>query len=91
VKNGIYLFSFQMSPDDCGKALSNCVYNRILKLVFVVAKANYDLGSVQQVKNVIEDCFRNSKPSLQDGILQPSPVIIKLPSKQLKQAILKKN
>jgi len=92
-ENVIRLFNFPMSPDDGaadhGKALANRVYDRILKPVIVAAKAKDDLGSVHQINSVIEDCFRIGKPSLKDGILRPSPVIIKLKSKQLKQAIMK--
>jgi len=92
-ENVIRLFNFPMSSDDNaadqGKALANRVYERILKPVIVAAKAKDDLGSVQQCNNVIDDCFRIGKPSLKDGILRPSPVIIKLRSKQLKQAIMK--
>jgi len=91
--NVIRLFNFPMSPDDVaadeGKALANRVYDRILKPVIIAAKAKDDLVSVQQVNNVIDDCFRIGKPSLKDGILRPSPVVIKLRSKQLKQAIMK--
>ena len=71
--NVIRLFNFPMSPDDVaadeGKALANRVYDRILKPVIIAAKAKDDLVSVQQVNNVIDDCFRIGKPSLKDGIL----------------------
>jgi hypothetical protein len=92
-ENVIRLFNFPMSPDDSaadhGKALANRVYEKILKPIIVAAKAKDDLGSVHQLNSVIDDCFRIGKPSLKDGILRPSPVIIKLRSKQLKQAIMK--
>ena len=90
-ENVIRLFNFPMSAEDNaadqGKALSNRVYERILKPVMVAAKAKDDIGSVQQINNVIDDCFRIGKPTLKDGILRPSPIIIKLRNKQLKQAI----
>jgi hypothetical protein len=91
--NVIRLFNFPMSPEDnaadLGKALANRVYDRILKPIMVGAKAKDDIATVQQMNNVIEDCFRIGKPTLKDGVLRPSPIIIKLRSKQLKQAILK--
>ena len=92
-ENVIRLFNFPSSSEDNasdhGKALANRVYDRILKPVLAAAKAKDDISSVPQINNVIDECFRIGKPTLRDGVLRPPPIIIKLKSKQLKQAILK--
>jgi len=89
----VRLFNFPMADDDIaadsGRALANRVYERILKPIIVAAKAKNDISTVPQCANVIEDIYRVGKPSMKDGAQRPSPIIIKLCSKQLRLAILK--
>jgi hypothetical protein len=86
------LFNFPMGEDeaaDTGRALAARVYERVLKPLLTAAKAKNELSTVPQCNNVVDSIYRVGKPTVMDGVTRPSPIVIRLCSKQLHTAIMK--
>ena len=70
------------------RPLTARVYDRIVKPLLTAAKSAGDIGSVPQVQNTIEACYRvYTGPKATEGHLPP--VIIRLRNSAIKVAILK--
>ncbi len=80
--------SFTGESLDNFKALATKVYERVLRPTLVAAKAAGDVGSVPQLQNVIESCFR-IYPQSPAPPSSPSPIIICLVNNSVKSAVMK--
>ena len=65
------------------------IYDRILRPLLSAAKTAGDLGSVPQVQNVVETCYRAFVQEEPEEGQPPPPVVIRFTNKQLKIAVLK--
>ena len=84
----VRVFNFPVAADE-ETSLSLRIYNRILKPLLAAAKAAGDLGSVPQVQNVVESCYRILYKEEPAAGQPPPPIIIRFVNKQLKIAVLK--
>ena len=84
----VRVFNFPVAADD-STSLTARIYDRILKPLLAAAKAAGDLGSVPQVHNAVESCYRVFSQEEPAEGQPPLPVIIRFISKQLKIAVLK--
>ncbi len=71
------------------KGLSARVYDKIIRPVLIAAKTAGDLGSVPQVQDAIDGCYRVFSPTEPDASRPPSPVVVKFFSHGLKAAFMK--
>jgi hypothetical protein len=86
--NTIRLLGFSMSEDKAGakngsKPLATRVYDKVLKPILSAARAK---GAIPSCASVIEECYRGGKASSDKS--KPSPVVIKLCSKQFHLSIM---
>ena len=84
----VRVFNFPVAADE-ETSLSPRIYDRILKPLLAAAKAAGDLGSVPQVQNVVESCYRILYKEEPAAGQPPPPIIIRFVNKQLKIAVLK--
>ena len=84
----VRVFNFPVAADET-TGLTARIYDRILKPLLTAAKTAGDLGSVPQVQNTIEACYRVfTKEEPAEG-QPPPPIVIRFATKQLKIAVLK--
>ena len=84
----VRVFNFPVAADDA-TALTARIYDRILRPLLSAAKTAGDLGSVPQVQNVVETCYRAFVQEEPEEGQPPPPVVIRFTNKQLKIAVLK--
>ncbi len=71
------------------KGLAGRVYDKIVRPVLVAAKAAGDLGTIPQVQNAIDSCYRVFSPTEPDASRPPQPVVLKFLTHGLKVAFMK--
>ena len=84
----VRVFNFPVAADDA-TTLTARIYDRILRPLLSAAKTAGDLGSVPQVQNVVEACYRPFTQEEPEEGRPPPPVVIRLINKQFKIAVLK--
>ncbi len=71
------------------QGLANRVYDKIVRPCLVAAQASGDLGTVPQIQNCIESCYRVFSPTEPEPGASPMPVVVRLSSPALKTAVMK--
>lgn len=88
----VRIFNFPVMKDESAdnyRALSQRIYDRILRPLMTAGKNAGDLPTVPQIQNTSEACYRIFTQREYEEGKPPPPVIVRLVSKAIKIAILK--